>query len=282
MEHIDTTKAGVYMILNMVNQARYVGSAARCLNNRFAEHRYSLRRNIHRTPHLQNAWNKYGEKAFTFVPLQNCAPNESLKMEQQWFDQFREAGYKLYNSRIYVESQLGMKHTEEAKAKIAASNRGKIKTYSPEAIQSRAAAMKGNQYGKKNARPFEIVSPSGEVVRGDNLLEFCRHIGLTDVQATALYKVVRGEVKSYKGYTAPQARAAYLVEHPLTYPANLSKNCEECGKPFRIKQSAATRRHFCSKTCRAAHDKRIYAGSGNPNYRHGGRVEGVKRVRHRR
>lgn len=276
MEHIDTTKAGVYMILNIVNQARYVGSAARSLQHRRHEHWHSLRHNKHDNKHLQNAWNKYGESAFRFVPLQNCAPQDALSLEQKWHDEFKDAGYDLYNMRVYVASQLGMKHSEEARKKMSIALTGKKRIYTPEGKARLLAAIKSVDRKGMNAQKFVLIAPSGKTITGQNLLQFA-----TDNQLdfSAIAKVVRGERPSHKGYTAPAARAAYLAEHPLTRPANLTKKCEECGKEFHVSPTQSTRRRFCSKTCRAAHDKRIYAGDGNPNYRHGGRVAGVKRVR---
>jgi group I intron endonuclease len=279
MGHIDTTKSGIYMILNVVNQARYVGSAARCLRHRHYEHWYLLRNNKHRTPHLQAAWNKYGESAFAFVPLQNCAPEECLTLEQQWLDRFKESGIAVYNARLVAASQLGMKHTDEARRRMSIALTGKKKTISPEGMARIIAAVRSFDRKGMNAQKFTLVSPTGETINGKNLLQFAvdNHLDFS-----AIAKVVRGERPSHKGYTAPKSRAAYLAKHPLTRPANLAKKCLECGGEFHIKPSETKRRRFCSRECRAAHDKRIYAGAGNPNFRHGGRVAGVKRVRHHR
>lgn len=277
MEHIDANKSGIYMILNVITKARYVGSAARRLRHRQYEHWYLLRRNKHRTPHLQAAWNKYGESAFEFIPLQNCAPQDALAIEQRWLDKFREDGYRLYNARVYVASQLGMKHSEDARRKMSAALTGKKRNLSPEGRARMIAAIKSVNRKGMNAQTFTLVSPSGEMINGKNLLQFASD---NHLDFSAIAKVVRGERPSHKGYTAPETRAAYLAKHPLVRPANLSKKCLECGNEFHVRPSEAKRRRFCSKQCRAAHDKRNYAGSGNPNYRHGGRVAGVKRVRH--
>ena len=56
---------GVYQIRNVVNGKFYVGSS-KDIKNRHAAHRKLLRGNRHHCPHLQAAWNKYGEDCFKF------------------------------------------------------------------------------------------------------------------------------------------------------------------------------------------------------------------------
>ena len=264
------------MILNVETNCRYVGSAAQTLSARFAQHRYRLRKGNHDNPKLQNSWNKHGEAAFQFIPLCNCAPAHALDLESEWFNKFKKLGLPLYNLRIDVKSQLGMVPSEETRKKIAAAHTGKKKIYTPQGIASIIKAMLGNQSGKANAKPFTVISPTGERIEGSNLLEWCASRGL---DFSAMAKVSSGKRPSHKGYTAPDARAQYLKDNPLKRPANLTKICEVCGKEFHIMPSQSARQ-FCTNACRHVHDKAAYAGDKNPNYRHGGRVAGVKRDRH--
>jgi len=278
---VKSSEPGAYMILNVITNTRYVGSSARKIYERFGQHRYALRKNKHRNKHLQSSWSKHGEDAFRFIPLENCLPNDALDVEEKWFLLFKKSNLPLYNKRENVRSQLGMKHDLVTRKKMSKALKGKKRVISPEGMANILAAVRGNKNGKACARPFVIVSPAGEQIKGKNLREFCQANGFTDTQASALYGVVRGVRPSYKGYTNPEARAKYLKDHPLKRPAPVEKTCEQCGKRFAVKASHADRRRFCSVACRNLHDKAIYSGAGNPNYRHGGRVEGVKRVRHR-
>lgn len=278
-----TDKPGAYMILNLLTNARYVGSSARILCRRFTEHRKELRKNTHCNRHLQAAWNKYGESAFVFLPLQNCAKGRALEIEKCWYEKFKEAGFPLYNLRENVESQLGMHHSEETKRKISEILTGKPHNVSPEGRKKLSEQAIGNRYGvgigcKGEAQPFEIVSPSGAVITGVNLYKFSMEHNL---DFSAMAKVVSGARASHRGWTAPNMRKSFLEKHPLKRPANLTYNCEECGRPFHVKPSEKGSRHFCSRVCRAKNDARIYSGAGNPNYRDGNRLPGVKRKRKR-
>ena len=52
-----------------MNGKKYVGSAVN-FKRRRRKHRKSLRKGTHHSPHLQNAWNKYGEDNFKFDVLE--------------------------------------------------------------------------------------------------------------------------------------------------------------------------------------------------------------------
>ena len=61
----------IYRITNTINNKCYIGQT-KDYEQRFAEHKRLLRRNKHQNPHLQSAWNKYGEKNFSFDVIEYC------------------------------------------------------------------------------------------------------------------------------------------------------------------------------------------------------------------
>ncbi len=63
-------RTGVYCIRNGQNGKVYVGSTSRSLTGRQKDHLNNLRGDRHINRHLQHAWNKYGEEAFTFEVLE--------------------------------------------------------------------------------------------------------------------------------------------------------------------------------------------------------------------
>lgn len=80
-------KAGIYKIINAVNNKFYVGSAVD-FKQRKARHWWRLRRGDHSNKHLQAAWIKYGEAAFTFVVVQEIVDlNELLAAENVWLSE---------------------------------------------------------------------------------------------------------------------------------------------------------------------------------------------------
>jgi group I intron endonuclease len=112
--------AGVYEIQHVESGRRYVGSAQN-LQRRFAEHRYSLRRNRHRNKALQNGWNKYGEPAFAFRTILICRSEDAIFYEQLVIDGYES--HKMatgYNIRKIAESNLGLQWSGETRAAIMA------------------------------------------------------------------------------------------------------------------------------------------------------------------
>lgn len=121
---IESGTTGVYSIRNTVNGKRYIGSAAKCVTARIRKHRRSLDKGVHPNRHLQAAWNKYGSKNFKITLLERCNSERCLEREQFWIDKHRSADNEYgYNLSPTAGSCLGVKHSEEARAKMAEGQR---------------------------------------------------------------------------------------------------------------------------------------------------------------
>ncbi len=95
-------KVGIYKIQNRTNGKYYVGSSRRLERRMFYEHRWMLRRGEHFNPHLQNAWDKYGESNFDFLVVEVLSPEVSektlLSAEQRHLDVLKCSPQLGYNS----------------------------------------------------------------------------------------------------------------------------------------------------------------------------------------
>lgn len=115
------TPAGVYEIRNTLNGKVYIGSSVN-VGRRLAAHRQALARGNHSSRHLQAAWARHGADAFSFRKLLICAPDNLVLYEQLLVDGCNALDPASgYNKRTVVQSNAGMKLTEEHKCKIAAS-----------------------------------------------------------------------------------------------------------------------------------------------------------------
>lgn len=125
--------SGIYKITCKANKRIYIGSAVN-LRRRKNGHWHTLRKNKHHSLHLQRAWNKYSEQAFTFEVLELVLPISLTAREQYWLNKLKPFGRKGFNGSREAGSPLGMKRSPEAREKMRLVQLGKkMPPMSPEA-----------------------------------------------------------------------------------------------------------------------------------------------------
>ena len=135
---------GIYRIENTKNGKVYIGQSVDILD-RISHHKRSLRRNAHINQHLQNAWNKDGEDAFSFDILEQCEESQLTARESYYIELY--GGYnsdKDYNKR---DASSKGSLSEETKQKIGTANRGK--THSDEWNHKCSESHKGRSTWNK-------------------------------------------------------------------------------------------------------------------------------------
>lgn len=113
--------AGVYKI-TAKDGREYVGQSDD-VTRRLLAHRAQLVRGAHCNVKLQRAWNKYGPDFFTFEQVASCSVENLNSVEQFFLDGQTSRDF---NIARYAESPAkGLRHTAEAKQKIAKAKLGK-------------------------------------------------------------------------------------------------------------------------------------------------------------
>lgn len=107
---------GIYRI--EIDRFFYFGSAATSFINRRSGHLNKLRKNEHTNRHMQNAWNKHGEKSFRFLIVEQCEPEECVVLEQRYISQFF-GSENCMNLSPTAQSTLGVKFSEESRRKLS-------------------------------------------------------------------------------------------------------------------------------------------------------------------
>lgn len=117
--------AVIYRISNMANGKYYIGSADSFARREW-QHKYDLRRGVHKNPRLQAAWNKYGAEMFVFEVLEEIPEGGSqLQVEDTYLVQ-HVGRPDCYNINVSAElPRLGLKQSEESKAKTSTNRKGK-------------------------------------------------------------------------------------------------------------------------------------------------------------
>ena len=123
----DLNSCGIYKIINNINGHNYIGSSYK-IKTRIRKHFELLRRNMHHSIHLQNAYNKYGKNVFTYEVLEICNKFEILIVEQKYLDEITDWN-NVYNVNK-LASGGGFElsnhpHEKEIRKKMSISNTGK-------------------------------------------------------------------------------------------------------------------------------------------------------------
>jgi len=187
-------KSGIYKIINVVNNKFYVGSAVD-LRRRKTRHFSELRLGKHNNAHLQAAWDKYGEKAFTFAVIEEHPEGtDLLAAENIWLKEHVGKDY-CYNlgvdatapmlgrggelsptwgrkrtpEELAAQSWKGRRHRKESRERIRAYLIGKPKP--AEVREKISKALSGERhfyYGKpRDAAFIEKVSRRIVVIKPD-------------------------------------------------------------------------------------------------------------------
>ncbi len=178
---------GIYKITCTTTGKFYIGSAVDLCHRR-AQHLYALRNNQHHTQHLQNAWNKYGEEAFTFEVLELVLPVFQVEREQYWLDTlkpFDKRGFNINrtaNKPSFLPetcekirlAKLGHTVSKEARTKISASKTGH--THAPAVYDSRRKTL-------------IVTSPDGTEYVVTGVRTFCKEHNL---DVSSLMRVAKG------------------------------------------------------------------------------------------
>ena len=207
--HRVSDQPAIYTISNKLNGKVYVGSAVRPNNRRMWHLRY-LRRGCHPNPHLQRAWNRYGEASFVFEVVESVQDTFWLRArEQSWIGRLNTGDPALgYNrvvdafgglmseaSKVFHRSQVraamgdpGLRRrlSEAQKTRWTTPSSRKIAmeaVHSHEACQarSRAATQWLNDPERNQNHRRAISDPHVQRKKGDSLREANKR---PDVQAT--------------------------------------------------------------------------------------------------
>lgn len=167
--------SGIYLITCLNNGKIYIGSAVN-IRDRWLRHCKELRSGNHPNPHLQNAWNKHGEDAFTFEVIEECERQNLLSREQYWLDQLRpyETGFNV--ARSSTAPMLGRKQSPQQIALTTSKTRGqkrspefknwiRIKQTGRIASKEARQKMSAAKIGKK--LPLETRTKMGRAAEGN-------------------------------------------------------------------------------------------------------------------
>lgn len=190
----------IYIIENSEANKVYIGQTTN-YQKRSNAHFSKLRRNAHDNEHLQKAFNKYGEKAFSIRILKECKEADLDRLEKFFIAEYKSAdkkygynifeggerpGYRLHPKEVREKlsrALKGRKFSDEHKKRIGEANKGRV--ISAETIEKvrNSKKKKHSQWGERN--PFSVISneTAEEIVRnllsGESVSSVARKYNIT-------------------------------------------------------------------------------------------------------
>lgn len=115
---------GIYQIINLYDNKIYIGKSEN-LERRIKSHILLLKRNKHCNYHLQNAYNKYGEKFFQFDIIYEAKDDEDLNVLETYYIKHYNSFNPKYGYNMTTGGE-GSIRSKETKDKISINHRGKL------------------------------------------------------------------------------------------------------------------------------------------------------------
>ena len=118
------SRIGIYGIKNLINGKIYIGKTGMNFGDRWDSHRSLLNSGKHDNPHLQRAWDKYGQNNFEFIVIEDCNVDDLSDREKYYIKLYKDMGLA-YNIHDGGDEgyNLGKHLSDETKRKIGEKNR---------------------------------------------------------------------------------------------------------------------------------------------------------------
>lgn len=238
-------KQGVYIILNLKENRKYVGSTKH-IYNRIAYHKQVLNKGTHHNESLQMDWDRLGEDMFIFKVLEEIVDDIKLRERERYYiELFREGG--IYNLSIPDDGIGTLSHAQETKDKLKEIDEYR-RTNNPEEYKDRIERAKitrklwvdnNPEKVKEITEAFKKAGQEASMKKAKTIIvyneEVC-HIFISARQAAAelgfnynrVHEAIKGkravtkgvykEVKSHKGFKFNYLEDLKKIENPITSP----------------------------------------------------------------
>jgi group I intron endonuclease len=248
-----TGKAIIYKIINIQNAKFYIGSSV-VLAARWRKHTRDLRANKHHCPHLQAAWNKYGEDSFVFRVVEVVElPSDLQAVEQKWLNEHHGKG-QCYNFAKYVDNSnrgtvradahkealskalknfyeknthpaKGRKHTEASLQKMRQNRAGK-----PVSEATRDLLRQANLGRVASAKTKAKLSAQRKGKERSAAHAAAYNKAVIEVSSGGVYASLK-EVKEFFGMSPGMLAKALAADKPLTKGKNKGKHFKYLDTP---------------------------------------------------
>lgn len=184
---------GVYKIYCEENDKTYIGSSNN-IDKRLKEHLNNLKKNQHKNPNLQRAFNKYGLGTFTFSVVAICPLEERFNLEQYYIDNTE----KLFNAARNVVFNKGGEVSEATRLKISEVLKKRCREHGLPPQFKNSGSKYGAVNGKAMSKKVIVLTEEGSI-EFESISQASRELGIG--RATIVEKVTLGVICKPSRYT---------------------------------------------------------------------------------
>lgn len=207
--HMFDNRSAIYSITHVASGKEYVGSALK-LKNRLKFHLHCLRYRYHHNRHLQNAFNKYGEKAFRVEIIELVEKAKMLIVREQFHLDCRKPKFNFCKT---AGSCLGRIVSSETRAKMGAAWKGR--KHKPESIELMRLASTGKIFTEETRAKLR----ASRALRNIRFPHLSEHLS----------KLFKGRIRSKE--TLAKASKS-LKGHSCTPEGRIKMSLAKLGKPW--------------------------------------------------
>lgn len=153
----------IYMIVNKINNKKYIGQTCKSVTRRFNEHLRAAIHNTHR--YLYHAINKYGPENFEIIELEKDIPIELLDEKEQYYINKYNTYNDGYNLTLGGNGVRGWHHSDETKKQISKSVHSKFDIiFTEDRAKKISKALKGRPKSlehRKHISETRLQNPTG-------------------------------------------------------------------------------------------------------------------------
>lgn len=191
--------SGVYAIVNLLNNKKYIGSSS-SIRRRYRQHFNELCNNKHSNTILQRAFNKYGQKHFGFLILETCedVKDTLLFIEQKYIDELGDYNICKVAGKTTGIHNSGHAISEAHKQIIANSN--KNRQWSESSLQKKSEWMKTSALVASQRKKIDVYSLDNTYMcTYDSIADAAKHMGNIN-KRVSIKRCCQGKYKSAYGF----------------------------------------------------------------------------------
>lgn len=226
---------GVYKITCLTTGMVYVGSAVN-IRDRWKKHIRDLKKQRHHSPHLQSAWNLYGQGNFEFAMIEENIPSSDLiPREQYWIDRLRACDRNSgYNVSPTAGSTLGKNHTEATRRKMSELKKGKTpygaqaptaKLTDEQVLQIKARLAQG-ETARDAAKIFNVSRQTVDYIKSG---KYWSHVVYSDLTPEQLASIPVRQLGTEKWNAKLTESDVFSIKHRLRRGEVIAQIAREYG-----------------------------------------------------